>query len=456
MAYVFLHMKFPLRVILQGLPLLSLMVAAVQSAYAQGVELDQRHQFCFVVREDRDEFALILDQALTTVPKTERDSARPKWSPVCVEHAYDYRVLFSLGLAILLAIAFIVRLRRIVRVRTTDLQREIAVRHDKEKELEASNAQVRALNLDLEDRVEARTHQLRQANDELRLAMDQLVQTEKVASLGRLVAGVAHELNTPLGNTLITASTLTELVKKFAVLHETGALRRSNLDMFLSQCLSASALIERNSERAARLISDFKEITVDQTSDHRRKFKVGDIVDAVIAANRSQWKNRELNLDVAVPPDIEMDSYPRSLYQVLFNLLQNTLLHGIDGIREGKILISAKANSTHLHLHFSDNGKGISSGDLKKIFDPFFTTSMGQGGSGLGLSVVHNQITRVLGGSITVTSTFGQGTHFEMTVPLVASHHDAMPVLSLAPGNVVSDGRFSVAAWDASKPLYGE
>jgi len=287
--------------------------------------------------------------------------------------------------------------------------------------------QIKELNLSLEQRVQERTQDLAHANqnleqtlEQLRRTLDELVRSEKLAALGSLVAGIAHELNTPIGNSLIVASTLRDMNKDFRTQIQSG-LRKSTLESYVNENDSAADILVRNLHRAAELITSFKQVAVDQTSSQRRSFNLAEVVNEIIVTMHPVFRKTNFNIDTDIPAELQLDSYPGPLGQVLANLLNNALLHAFEGRSEGSILLRAECpDADHVSLHCRDDGIGISPANLKRIFDPFFTTKLGQDGTGLGLNIVHNIVTGVLGGSIKVDSTEGVGTSFTLTLPLKA------------------------------------
>lgn len=270
----------------------------------------------------------------------------------------------------------------------------------------------------LEDLVTART-------DELQRAMAQLVQAEKLAALGSLVAGVAHELNTPLGNARMVASTLSDDLKALSDGYSAGALRRAQLSDFIERGQEAVALLERNTVRAASLIQHFKEVAVDQTSVRRRPFDLRRTIEEVLATLHPTLKRTAHHIALEVPPGIELDSYPGPLEQVVSNLVGNSLVHGFAEVPSGRIRIQASAGPDSVLIRYSDNGPGIPAEAQARIFDPFFTTRLGQGGSGLGLYIVYNLVTGLLGGVIAlVDDSDDAGARFQITLPLRAPIHN--------------------------------
>ncbi|MBE2260134.1 MAG: PAS domain S-box protein [Rhodobacteraceae bacterium] len=263
----------------------------------------------------------------------------------------------------------------------------------------------------LEELVAERTAELRQA-------MAQLLQAEKLAALGNLVAGVAHELNTPLGNARVVASLLSEQFREFSDAVESGSLRRSQVDTLLGRGREAVDLLERNTARAAELIGHFKQVAVDQSSARRRSFDLRQTVEEMLVTLRPSFKSTRHRIELAIAAGLELDSYPGPLEQVIANLVGNSLVHGFAGIDEGRIEIEAHAlDDDRVVLRYSDNGVGIAEATLNRIFEPFFTTRLGQGGSGLGLYIVYNLVNAVLGGTIEVESAPSAGTTFTLTLP---------------------------------------
>ncbi len=306
------------------------------------------------------------------------------------------------------------------KVRTVGADLDVTERKQAEAELQHYREH-------LEDVVAERTAALERTNVDLRQAIDQLVQTEKLAALGHLVAGVAHELNTPLGNARVVASALGEHLREFAAAVETGALRRSQVEAFLGRGREAVELLERNTVRASDLIGQFKQVAVDQTSMRRRRFDLRQTVEELLATLRPQFKHTAHRIEWEIPPNLELDSYPGPLEQVLANLITNSLVHGFAGATAGLIRIrAAPLGVGQVQLEYTDNGAGIPEPILHRIFEPFFTTQLGSGGSGLGLSIAYNLVTGVLGGTIQAHSPPGQGATFTLALPQIAPDRPAL------------------------------
>ena len=252
-------------------------------------------------------------------------------------------------------------------------------------------------------------------------AQEQLVSREKLAALGSLVAGVAHELNTPIGNSLMMTSTMLAKTDELTGSLKQGSIRRTELDNYLSQAHEASTLIMRSLNNAADLVQSFKQVAVDQTTAQRRGFDLLQVCHEIVATVKNQIKRSGHTLELAVPEGIVMESYPGPLGQVISNFINNALLHAFEERKGGTIALSAQlSGSVRVKIQFKDDGIGIKEEHLKRIFDPFFTTKMGQGGSGLGLSISYNIVTSILNGEILVQSVEGKGSTFTLDLPLVA------------------------------------
>jgi ligand-binding sensor domain-containing protein/signal transduction histidine kinase len=249
----------------------------------------------------------------------------------------------------------------------------------------------------------------------------QLAAHEKLASLGSLVAGVAHELNTPIGNSLLMASTLQEKTDLLAARFAESNLKKSELEGWIAAASEASALIQRSLQAAAELVNSFKQVSVDQASTQRRRFDLAQACQEIAATIMNQVRRGGHALELRVEPRIVMDSYPGPLGQVLINFVNNALLHAFEGPGGTMVLAASLSGTDRVRIEFRDDGRGIPPEYLSRIFDPFFTTRMGQGGTGLGLNIAYNIVTTLLKGSIQVESGQGKGTVFILDLPLRAA-----------------------------------
>jgi len=272
----------------------------------------------------------------------------------------------------------------------------------------------------LEQKVQERTAELADNLVQLQSMQAELVLSAKLASLGSLVAGVAHELNTPIGIVVMAASTLRQHVTELLDLARQQKLRRSELEQFTGYLVEESLLIERNINRAADLVDAFKKIAVGQTGEKRKSFDLLQDVTESLMPLLPLINQRGYDLHVDIPGSIQMDSYPGQLEQVIAALTNNALLHAFAGREHGRILIRARQEKNQVRLEFTDDGAGMDDRVAARIFDPFFTTRMGTGSGGLGLYIVNNIVTGILGGTISFTTEPLQGAHFVLVLPLCA------------------------------------
>ena len=277
----------------------------------------------------------------------------------------------------------------------------------------------------MRDRLVARDKALHDVNRDLANSIETLKQmqedlicNEKLAALGALVAGISHELNTPIGNGIMAASTLIDLTRTFS--RDVGSgMTRSSLNYYINNITEASEILLRNLNRAGDLVDSFKQVAVDRETSQGRRFILADLVSETLLMLRPNTKKDFFVVKLEIPNDIVMDSYPGPLGQAVINLIDNAMLHGFDGREFGTVSISAlQLDSDHVEVSVADDGNGIAPENLKRIYDPFFTTKFGAGGSGLGLHITHNIVTRILAGRIRVVSTLNVGTTFIMTLPI--------------------------------------
>jgi signal transduction histidine kinase/purine-cytosine permease-like protein len=255
----------------------------------------------------------------------------------------------------------------------------------------------------------------------LDLTRSELVESEKMASLGGLVAGVAHEINTPVGIIVSAASYLRDRAGETRAKLAAGNLPKSELDQFLNDASQSSRLLLTNANRAAQMVESFKRVAVDQTSDERRRFDLREYIEETIQSLRPKFQGTQVATRVDCPRGIEMDSYPGSFAQVLTNLLLNSLQHAFDAGASGMIAISVRPiENDHLEIRIEDNGRGIPQTLHDKIFEPFFTTRSSFGGSGLGLHLVYNIVTRRLDGTIMVENAQPRGARFILRIARVS------------------------------------
>ncbi|MDR1935565.1 MAG: HAMP domain-containing histidine kinase [Candidatus Accumulibacter sp.] len=290
-------------------------------------------------------------------------------------------------------------------------------------------------NLTLQRHVENQTRDLQESNQQLQKALsnlknatDQMIQSEKLAALGSLVAGIAHEVNTPLGISVTAASHLEESTKTLAAAFAAGTMKKSDLTNFIDASKETVQIILSNLMRAANLIQSFKKIAVDQSSETWQKVALEAYLKDIVVSLTPRLKKTKIKVSIQCPEALRINTMPGSLSQIFTNLIINSLLHGFDEGQEGEIAITVKTKKQTAVLTYTDNGKGIKRENLGRIFEPFFTTSRGQGGSGLGLHLVYNIVTRSLKGSITASSEPGEGVRFTLSLPDSVVEADTPPL----------------------------
>jgi len=264
------------------------------------------------------------------------------------------------------------------------------------------------------------------ALSELRKTQTDLIQAEKLASLGQLVAGVAHEINTPLGIALTTSTLLSDEARRFAEEAASGQLKRSALDRFAERMREGTGLLFSNLTRAANLVHSFKQVAADQASGERRQFEMDEWLQDLLTSLSPVLRKTKHELLIDCPPELHMDTYPGALGQVLTNLITNAVVHAYGEGEAGRLSIRvSEPRADWVRIVFADDGRGIPADNLGKVFDPFFTTGRSTGSTGLGLHIVYNLVTGLLQGRLDLYSKVGKGTRFTVDIPKVVG--DAAP-----------------------------
>jgi signal transduction histidine kinase len=292
-------------------------------------------------------------------------------------------------------------------------------------ELREAQDQLEQMNRGLELMVSDRTRELSQSNealkitiDNLRMTQDQLIESEKMASLGGLVAGVAHEINTPVGVGVTAASFLKEKTDVLDKLYQSQNMKKSDLEAYLDQARQSSSILLSNLDRASNLIKSFKMISVDQSSDLMRSFKPREYFADLFLSLHAPDKRTKVAVRLDGDPELEVRSYPGAFSQIVTNLFMNSCLHGFEGRADGQVALDFWVAKDRLALRYSDDGCGMDEPTLRKIYEPFFTTRRDLGGTGLGMHIVFNLVTQKLGGSIKASSAPGRGAEFVLDLPL--------------------------------------
>jgi signal transduction histidine kinase len=294
------------------------------------------------------------------------------------------------------------------------------------RQIQAAEQQLRDANINLEAKVEKRTHDLQASNEKLQNTINtlsstqkELIQAGKMASLGGLVAGISHEINTPIGISVTSASSLQDEVRRLRMEFDQGSMKRSSLEQYMIHADEASDILLRNLKRAAELIRSFKQVAVDQTSDESRSINLHAYVDEIILSLHPYLRRTSLQIVNICDKSITINTLPGAIYQIISNFVINSITHAYDPGQVGFIKISARLQGGSLAFDYSDDGKGIAEKDIEHVFDPFFTTKRGQGGSGLGLNIVYNLVHSTLKGSILIESKLGSGTIFKVRFPVL-------------------------------------
>lgn len=336
---------------------------------------------------------------------------------------------------ILAYIAYVILLMLVIigyiRWRTMRLRREkeklekqvkdrTATIEEQKEEILAANKELEGQKQELQSQKEALTSQkeeLQQTLEQLKETQEQLIQSEKLAALGGLVAGVAHEINTPVGISVTAASSLMDETTQMAELYKRNKISRNEFKEYLNTANQSARLILSNMERTANLVQSFKQVSVDQSTSQKRKFKLKAYSEDVIRSMYSILKKRKITISLDIEDNLELDSYPGTFSQIITNLILNSLTHGFGEHDKGKIEITARLEMGRLFFKYADSGKGISQENLKRIFEPFFTTDK-KIGTGLGMHIIYNLVTQKLNGTICCESELNQGTRFLIEMPM--------------------------------------
>ncbi|WP_051275590.1 sensor histidine kinase [Aestuariibacter salexigens] len=291
---------------------------------------------------------------------------------------------------------------------------------------EQAEEEHRKLNASLEEKVNQRTLALKEANQELIQTLEklhqfqrQMVQNEKMASLGDMVAGVAHEVNTPIGLGVTASTMMLDRLKSLDQEFQNKSLKASTLSKFINEGQENLNIIYRNLNRAAELISSFKQVAVDQSSEGNRTFSFAKLMDEILLSLRPRLKKVQHDVNVHCDENLFIETKAGPINQIMINLIMNSVIHGFENIEHGQIDIYVEMiGDNKLNIVYKDNGVGIPEHLRKRIFDPFVTTKRGQGGSGLGMHLVYNLVTQALNGSISITSEEGAGVEFQIIFPV--------------------------------------
>ena len=290
-------------------------------------------------------------------------------------------------------------------------QKDELIAHQRELRQENENRQY------IEAELRKRNQELASSMDTLHQAQEQLVESERMASLGGLVAGIAHDVNTPLGVSVTAASFLQERLNNLKTDFEDKSLTSKNMASFIDEAEQTALLLLNNLERASDLIASFKQVAVDQTSETEREFVLGDYINEIIQSLKPSFKHTEHQINVSCPDNLVVTCAPGAIAQIVTNMVVNSITHGFEGKAAGSVTLDVKEDGNNVVIHYQDDGKGLSEEELSKLFDAFFTTKRGEGGSGLGTHIMYNLVTQSLHGHIEADSTLGNGLHYTIRFP---------------------------------------
>lgn len=290
-------------------------------------------------------------------------------------------------------------------------QKDELIAHQRELRQENENRQY------IEAELRKRNQELASSMDTLHQAQEQLVESERMASLGGLVAGIAHDVNTPLGVSVTAASFLQERLNNLKTDFEDKSLTSKNMASFIDEAEQTALLLLSNLERASDLIASFKQVAVDQTSETEREFVLGDYINEIIQSLKPSFKHTEHQINVSCPDNLVVTCAPGAIAQIVTNMVVNSITHGFENKTAGTITLDVKEAGNNVVIHYKDNGRGLSEEELSKLFDAFFTTKRAEGGSGLGTHIMYNLVTQSLHGHIEADSTLGNGLHYTIRFP---------------------------------------
>jgi two-component system NtrC family sensor kinase len=343
---------------------------------------------------------------------------------ILIEDRIKLIVLVALGITVLLLVALWLIIRKLLilpllKIRKAAISVKQGLEYE-EIEIKASqeiNEVATAFN-DMVQNLEGRYKELQQALTTIKKTQKQLVESEKMVALGNLVAGVSHEINTPIGIGVTATSYLEEKTKDLLELYQQGKMKKSNLEDYLHTVNETMDMIQTNLVRASELVKSFKQVAVDQSIEIKRTFKIKEYIDHVLLSLKPNLKKTQHKIAVYCSEDIEIYSYPGAFSQIITNFVMNSLIHAYEDEDQGIISIQITKSDHGITIEYTDDGKGMSEYVVNQIFNPFFTTNRGGGGTGLGMHIVYNLVTQSLGGNLACESKLGVGTTFIIDIPI--------------------------------------
>jgi signal transduction histidine kinase len=295
-----------------------------------------------------------------------------------------------------------------------DLEQQKDVLLVNQRELRQENENRQFIEAELRNR----NTELANSMKTIKMTKNQLVESEKMASLGGLVAGIAHDVNTPLGVSVTATSFLQDRLTKLQNAYDDKTLTGNTMTSFMSEAQQTITLLTNNLNRASDLISSFKQVAVDQTSEAIREVNVSEYLSEVVRSLAPNFKKTQHTIDIHCPDDLLIKCAPGVLAQILTNMIMNSLIHGFENKIKGAIRLDISEQDDNIVINYSDDGRGLDEENLKRHFDAFFTTRRGKGGSGLGTHIMNNLVTQALGGQIEVFSQLDKGLQYKITIPV--------------------------------------
>ena len=389
-----------------------------QNIYAiENSKISKDGDLRFGISKDYPILVNIMNKTLAAMPISTRNELHMKWIGVkfrtLISENALWAILIILSLLTVLAVVTLSvnqLLKREIAAKTKTIQEELDHITSVEEELIQ-------LNLTLEAKVAERTLTLEQVIADLQQTQAQMIESEKMASLGGLVAGVAHEINTPLGIALTTASYMEHISHDFQTQFANGAIKKSDLINYMDTVCDGTQMMNLSLNKAADLVKSFKQLAIDQTSDERKRFSLKDSCDVVIVSLHHEYEPRHIKIINQIPEHIFIDSYPSAFSQIFSHIIRNALQHAFENQLHGEITLSCDVLENQLYLTCRDNGAGLSTETLEHLYEPFYTTKRYAGNSGLGMHIVYNLVNQKLKGSILVTSEANKGTAVQISLP---------------------------------------
>lgn len=291
-------------------------------------------------------------------------------------------------------------------------------------QLKLAEQEIRELNAELEQRVINRTEQLKKANEELEMTLqslretqDQLIESEKMAALGNMVAGIANEINTPIGMGVSTVSDLKTKLETIGVAYQNNVLKKSELENFIKTSNETILALQVQLNRASELIKNFRQVSASRSDEKAREINLKKHLQEIVANLQLELKKHPISVVINCPENLMITTYPGAIFQIITILIMNSIQHAFPDFSKGILYLDVTEQEEKINLRYSDNGKGIEEENLKKIFEPFFTTIRGQGGVGLGLHIVYNLVAQKLHGTIDAKSKINEGVIFTIKFP---------------------------------------